>query len=413
MIITGQFNDSLPPIMDGVAVAAHNYAFWLNKNHSPSFTVGPEVPGQASDERALRYRSLRSAIADPYRLGFPRVDRSFNKTIESIPFDLIHAHCPFVSGNYAFTLAQKRCVPLVTTFHSKYRDDFMSKMKVERLADQFISYIVRFYEKADSVWVPNTAIIDTLRSYGYKGPVEYVPNGSDILPPAPGEADKLHREGRELLKVHANDPVLLYVGQHRWIKNLKLLVQSLTHLHTQQTPFQMRFVGTGDDEKEIREEVEACGLGGAVQFLGPVYERAALRKIYAATDLFLFPSLYDNASLATREAASQSVPTLFVAGATTAHGIQDAQNGFVAENAPEAYAAKIQQILQHADARRMAGEGARESLYISWENIAATVYEKYAEILDRYKYIQLEKLTGIQPRNRWRSRSLPALHLSR
>jgi 1,2-diacylglycerol 3-alpha-glucosyltransferase len=390
MIITGQFNDSLPPIMDGVAITAQSYAYWLNRNHAPSFAIGPDVPNyEDSHDNILRFRSLRLKALDPYRLGFPRVDREFNEIIEEIPFDLVHAHCPFVSGNYAYTLAQKRKIPLVTTFHSKYRDDFASWMNLDITINQAVKFIVSFYEQADSVWVPNEAIIETLREYGYKGPIEYVPNGSDIALKNDEDRSSLAAEGREILQAAEDAPVLLYLGQHRWIKNLKVLINALGLLKQDLPDFQMRFVGSGSDAEEMQKLADERKLEKQIRFIGPIYDREKLRKVFAATDLMLFPSLYDNASLATREAAGFSIPTLFVRGATTANGIVDGENGFLAENSPEAYAGRIRQILADPDSLAVAGRGARDFLYTSWEEIAATAYEKYGGIIDRYKWRQL------------------------
>lgn len=396
MIISGQFNDSLPPIMDGVAITAQNYAYWLNKNHAPSFAIGPKVPNYSDDENfTLRYRSLRTIIADPYRLGFPRVDRNFNKTIETIPFDLVHAHCPFVSGNYAYTLARKRNIPLVATFHSKYRDDFASWMRLEIPIEQALHHVVRFYEQADSVWVPNEAIIETLRDYGYKGSVDYVPNGSDIALGESEDSELLASRGREIIRADEKTPVLLYLGQNRWIKNLKLLIESLAYIRELGVGFQMRFIGNGGDDEEMRHLVSELHLENEVKFIGPVYDRNNLRAVLAAGDLFLFPSLYDNASLATREAAGFYIPTLFISGATTANGIIDGRNGFLAENNVKKYGDKIVKILEDRMALESAGTGARQSLYVPWQDIAHQVYEKYLEIVDVYKYRQLRKITPI------------------
>ena len=59
MIISGQFNDSLAPIMDGVAITAQNYAYRLNKKYSPSFAIGPKVPGYYDEyENVLRFVSM-------------------------------------------------------------------------------------------------------------------------------------------------------------------------------------------------------------------------------------------------------------------------------------------------------------------------------------------------------------------
>jgi glycosyltransferase involved in cell wall biosynthesis len=336
-------------------------------------------------------------MADPYRLGFPRVDRDFNQAIETIPFDLIHAHCPFVSGNYAYTLARKRNIPLVATFHSKYRDDFASLMHLEITIEQAVAYVVRFYEHADSVWVPNEAIIETIREYGYKGPIEYVPNGSDMALEESEESESLRAEGERILKTDRESPVLLYIGQHRLLKNLKMLLESLVHIMNHGQGFQMRFVGDGQDDDEIRKTAKNLGLSDHVKFVGRVTNRSALRSIYNATDMLLFPSVYDNASLATREAAGFYVPTLFVRGATTANGIIDGENGFLSENNPEEYGKKVIEVITNPELLKQAGLGAREYLYKSWEDVVSIVFSKYEKIVDRYKHRQLNEILKKPP----------------
>ncbi|RKX90918.1 MAG: glycosyltransferase family 4 protein [Spirochaetes bacterium] len=390
MVITGQFNDSLPPIMDGVATTARNYAYWLNRNYAPSFAVGPRVPDfRDEDDFTLRYRSLPSLIAAPYRLGVPRVDRNFNKAIESIPFDLVHAHCPFVSGNYAYTLARKRNIPMVATFHSKYRDDFASWMRLDITIEQAVAHVVKFYNHADSLWVPNEAIIETLREYGYRGPVEYIPNGSDMAPEEDENLKSLELKGCEILRVKNSLPVLIYVGQHRWIKNLRLLIKALAVSIKAGAEFNMRFVGDGPDIKEMKQLVMSLGLNTHVDFIGPVYNREELKAVYAASNLLTFPSLYDNASLVTREAAGFCVPTLFSREATTAAGIVDGKDGFLSGDSVEEYGQRIAEILSRPDHIRDVGAGARETLYKSWEDIVGIVYEKYQSIVDEYKWRQI------------------------
>lgn len=395
MLITGQFNDSLPPIMDGVAITAANYAYWLNKKHGPSFAVGPKVPDYVDDqENILRFMSLPLQLSGPYRLGMPRIDRSFNKIIDEIPFDLVHAHCPFVSGNYAYHLASTRKIPMVATFHSKYRDDFASIMKLDITIDQAVEMVVRFYEKADAVWVPNEGIIETFRDYGFKGDIDVIPNGSDIGVTSEKERRKLAKAGSERLHIQNDKPVLLYVGQHRWVKNLKMLLQSLKILKDSGAQFNMRFVGSGSEVGEMKHMVKKTGLTQNVEFIGPIYERDALREAYAAADLFVFPSMYDNASLATREAAGLKVPTLFCSGATTAKGIEDGKSGFLGDNETPKFAEKLKSILEQPDLLKSTGDGAHSFLYMPWEEVADIVNEKYEEIVDRFKTQKLKRIVG-------------------
>ncbi|MBN2658905.1 MAG: glycosyltransferase [Spirochaetales bacterium] len=394
MIISGQFNDSLAPIMDGVAITAQNYAYWLNKKYSPSFAIGPKVPGYSdSQDYILRFASLPIQKNGPYRLGLPRIDRTFNSRIETIPFDIVHAHCPFVSGGYALSLARKRNIPIVATFHSKYRDDFARWLPLDTPLDQLIRLIVQFYNNADAVWVPNEAIIETLRSYGYKGPIDYVPNGSDIALQEKENMEELIGSGRQLLGTDDSSPVFLYVGQHRWVKNIRRIIEALKILHDRGTEFQMRFVGNGSDLPEMQNLVRKLGLESHIQFIGPVYDRKELKAVYSAADLFLFPSLYDNASLATREAAGLFVPTVFIEGATTANGIIDNENGFLSRDTSEAYAERISEIMADKERLRRTGAGAHRDLYRSWESVAGIVYDKYSQLIEEYKFSKLKKIS--------------------
>ena len=52
----------------------------------------------------------------------PRV-LALRKRLEEAPFELVHAHAPFLAGLAARRIAKKRNIPLVATFHSKYYDD--------------------------------------------------------------------------------------------------------------------------------------------------------------------------------------------------------------------------------------------------------------------------------------------------
>ncbi|MDA3808866.1 MAG: glycosyltransferase [Spirochaetaceae bacterium] len=268
MIISGQFNDSLAPIMDGVAITVQNYVYWLNKIHAPSFAIGPKVPNFTdTDHHVLRYNSLPAQISGPYRLGVPRIDRSFNHRIALVPFDIVHAHCPFVSGNYALDLSQKRKIPMVATFHSKYRDDFAKWLRLDAPLDQIISMIVKFYDHADAVWVPNEAIIETLREYGYKGKIDYVPNGSDLVLEKNDHIQNLKKDGLEILNCDPNKKTLLYVGQHRWVKNIRLIIDSLKILNEKNIKYQMRFVGNGSDRDKMQDLVRKYQINNRVSFI--------------------------------------------------------------------------------------------------------------------------------------------------
>ena len=377
----GLFNDCFPPIMDGVSVATSNYAYWLDKKGEDVCVITPTAASYTDNEAypIYRYVSMPIPMRKPYRMGFPRIDWPFHRQIDSIDFDLLHAHCPFSSGQLAMSIAHDRHVPLVATFHSKYRSDFERIIPSKFIINQMIGRIVSFYEKADEVWIPQASVEETLREYGYKGRVEVVDNGNDFA----GTYDEAERvEARKALGVRNDEILLLFVGQHIWEKNLRFLLQAVSQISG--LPFRMFFVGTGYAADELKELSRSLGLEGKVHFVGSITERYQIRKYYLAADLFLFPSLYDNAPLVVREAAALHTPSLMIEGSTAAAIITDGHNGFLSSASTSEYADRIKAVCRDRKLLDRVGREAASTLARSWEDIMGEVIDRYHCIIKRY-----------------------------
>ena len=385
-ITVGQFNDTFVPIMDGVGLVARNYAYWINKKYGTAYAVVPNVPGYEDTEKipVSRLKSLTIPWRTSWRFGIPKFDIALKKKLENIGFDLLHTHCPFTSGEYALAWAEEKKIPVVTTFHSKYREDFEKNFNFSPAVRWAMNKIMRFYNAVDFVWVPNEGAKQTLISYGYEGDIEIVPNGTDLTAPSETELREYRRQGEERIGCGSGDFVFLFVGQLRWIKNIRLILDALKLLSEREKPFTLLFVGIGPEEGEIRSEIKRMGYEDKVRFTGRIIEREVMKSFYARADIFLFPSLYDTSSLVVREAAAFSTPSVLVDGASTAEGITDGKNGFIAENHPRSYAAVLDRLIENPGLIRRAGKGARSSLYRTWEHVVDRIYTRYTEIIERF-----------------------------
>ena len=386
-ITTCQFNDSYFPIMDGVGMTAHNYAHWLNEKYGKSMLIAPNVKDYKDnvDYKVYRFKSVLFPGMNPYRVGLPLIDVKFKKKIKKIKFDLLHAHCPFISGQLAVKLASKLNLPLVATFHTKYREDFKRVINNDLFVDFLLNITLDFYKAADLVWVPNKATGKTLMDYGYKGSYEVMPNGTDMLIPDKAKLLKYRKKGLDILDAGPDEFVMLFVGQHRWEKNVLLILDSLKMLKNTGESFKMVFVGEGYAAKEMMKLVKQYKIQDQVVFLGVITDRNVLQNVYAATDLFVFPSVYDNSPLVIQEAAAFDIPSLLVRGSSSAEGILDGVNGFLVENEVTSLATRISDLMKHPDAIRKAGEGARKSIYHPWENIVDDVYLRYVDIIRNHQ----------------------------
>lgn len=377
----GLFNDCFPPIMDGVSLTTQNYAYWLHKKTGNVCVVTPKMPAARDDQEypVYRYSSLPIPMRKPYRLGFPRIDWPFHERISKLSFELVHAHCPFSSGTLAMKIARSQHVPLVATFHSKYRSDFERAIPCKSLVDYLIRNVIRFYESADEVWIPQASVEETLREYGYKGKVEIVDNGNDFSDS--GSVELLRCTVREQLGLLPGEFMFLFVGQHIREKNPGFLLDALAEIRA--LPFKMFFIGSGYAAAELRKKAEELHLTSKVTFVGTVTDRQRLKQYYAAADLFLFPSLYDNAPLVVREAAALHTPSLLIKGSTSAEIINDSVNGFLSDNNVGAYARYMDRLLQSPQRMTRAGEEASSTIARSWEDVADEVYDRYLSLMHR------------------------------
>lgn len=375
--------------MDGVSVCMQNYAYWMQKKVGGTFVVTPNVPGAdyaSLPYKVLDYFSVPVPFRHPYVTGIAEIDPSFLARVSKIEFKIVHAHCPFTSGLAAMRIARNRRIPLVATFHSKYRDDF-ARVLPEAAVKAVVKLIVEFYERADLVWVPQESVIDVIREYGYKGEVEVMDNGSDLVADYP---EKFFVDARNRLGIAPGEFVLLFVGQHIWEKNPRLIIEALAKIPDVQ--FRMFFAGNGYAASAMKELVSERGLDSKVTFLGTITDRARLTDYYAASDLFLFPSLYDNAPLVVREAAALHSPSVMARGATASTIIDDGRNGFLVDNDPDCLARLLRELIADPDRVRRVGLQASKTLVRSWEDCVGEVLDRYNVLLKSWGLPLIEKM---------------------
>jgi len=383
-VTIGLYTDSYVPVVDGVATCVRNYAKWLNAEHCTAYVAAPEVPDFVDTDPfpVIRFLSVPVKPHPPHRFGIPALDSAFRPMEIGHKPKLVHTHSPFSAGGAALRLARKLDIPIVASFHSKLYDDFLQVTGSEFLAARVVDYVVGFYNKADYVWTVNKSTAATLAEYGYKGEVEVVENGTDY----DGNIDRAAACAAVNQKygTQPGQKLMLYVGQIVLQKNLVRVINAARDYAKRGLDFKLLLVGEGYAMEELVALARKDGVSDRVIFAGPVYDREALKQIYARADLFVFPSLYDTAGLVTREAAALSVPSIIVAGSNAAEGLTDGVNAYLCEDTDKSVADAMERALGNDEARAVAGRGAKIALAKPWEAIVDKVYEKYTRIISTY-----------------------------
>lgn len=382
----GIFNDSFPPILDGVTLTVENYVYWLKRMGLEPCVVTPWNPVSAPAQcEVLKFFSLPIQSRKPYRYGYPKLDPFIWKKLRNTNFKLVHAHCPFSSGRLGVYVKKKSNVPLIGTFHSKYRDDLKHSFRYAPwMTNIIMKRILNFFNACDEVWIPQAQVEETVREYGYKGPLTVVENGNDFASMVEGDIKTFKAKAKKHLGIPEDSIALLFVGQHIKEKGIDIVVDTLKLLKDK-TDFRMNFIGTGYAFDEIKRNISQAGLDDKVTLHGVISDRDTLSRYYAASDLFLFPSFYDNAPLVIREAAAMGTPSILLRGSTASEVIIDGKNGFLTEKTPEKFAELVSSLAHDRERLDTAMTGARETLVRSWEDVVEEVADRYASLIRRHE----------------------------
>ncbi|MDD3213554.1 MAG: glycosyltransferase [Eubacteriales bacterium] len=376
-MLIGQFCETYPPTLDGVGRVMLGYCQGLEALGHEALYIAPNnplYPEQVNCETLL-YDGFRIP-GEAYRVGFPRLSKSFRNAVGQMKFDLVHAHSPFFAGREARRIAERDGVPLVATFHSKYYDDFYKATGSKTLAKAGVRYAVDFYNTCDEVWAVNGKTAEVLTAYGYRGEIVVMPNGTDPFTLSESE----RREAEKRYPVRKDVPVLIFTGQLNKKKNTESILRACALLKDRGMDFQLVMVGRGPDERFLRGLAEELGIGDKVLFTGFLSHRATLMSLYERSDLMVFPSIYDNAPMVVREAAAMGTPALLVAGSCAAEGVTHGENGFLCENSVEAIAQGIVDALPRAQA---VGLRAKQTIPIPWNRLMEQVVARYQALIER------------------------------
>lgn len=377
----GQFSDSFLPIVDGVGRVVYHYATALARRGEECYVIAPMADtgfrGGYPFE-LIDFISMELPWQKQYSAGIPQLDTHYDARMRSVPLDIIHAHSPFIAGLEAQRIARRRGIPIIGMFHSRYYDDFYQITGTEMLANIAVATIVNFYQRCDEVWTVSQSSKETLYDYGYVGEVVVMPNGTPDIDPSPARATAAKAKFNL-----PDEPILFYCGQMNWKKNIQRILEGCACYAQSGKAFTLVLAGQGPDVKSIRQKVDELGLTDRVRFTGHITGEDDLYGLYENADLFVFPSLYDTSGMVVREAAAMETPSVVVRGCATAEPILDRHNGFLCEDTTQSLCDVLNMALSDRAMTKKVGKSARETIYLSWDDIAGSTLERYQALIER------------------------------
>lgn len=240
-----------------------------------------------------------------YHVKIRHVYKEMMKRIDADNIDLCHASTLFTDGGLAYKLYKQYGIPYFVAVRNTDVNGFMNKLP------HTWSYGRKILLNADRVFFISDALRRKFEGHSMvrdilpiiKDKFVLMPNGIDDF-----FLDNVDRTPRKGSKV-------VYVGNFTANKNVIRLVHAVLLLRTepQFKELTLTLVGGGKEpDNELPDLIK--NNPGIINFIGPVYDKESLCKIYRDSRLFAMVSIFETFGLVYIEALSQNLPVLYTKG---------------------------------------------------------------------------------------------------
>jgi glycosyltransferase involved in cell wall biosynthesis len=228
----------------------------------------------------LEFRTLPCPTYPEIRLSlFPQ--GQVNRTIREFDPDVLHIATEGPLGLAARRFALRHDFPFTTAYHTRFPEYVYARFRLP--LNWSYAWLRHFHGPSRAVMAPTQVVVDDLKANGFHN-VRLWSRGVDAEIFRPQASKRLDSE----------PPIFLYVGRVAVEKNVEAFLEL-------DLPGSKWVVGTGPALEQIRRKFPQAN------YLG-VLEREELAGVYAAADVFVFPSKTDTFGLVLLEAMACGLP---------------------------------------------------------------------------------------------------------
>lgn len=386
----GLFSDSYLPSTDGISYSIESYRQELARLGHEVYVFAP-APGIRYKERSagiVRFPAVKGLFYDDYMTSMFFPPQALQK-IKKLNLDVIHFHTPSQIGLLGAYFAMRNNVPLLATYHTDLHEyvrhypgvlpgtimlsllspmvtggsmadvrQAVSSVRPARNIDAWNQKIVRhgvtqLHNRCDIVIAPSAKIQSQLISWGAATPVKVLPTGVDKIT-ADKQAGKLFRQQ---YGIAPDKQIVLFVGRLGSEKNIELLVRAFKRVLSSRPNTKLVLVGDNVHRQTLEAYIETQGVSEHTVLTGYI-DHDLLGGVYAASDVFAFPSRTDTQGLVLNEAAHAGLPIVMIDSGIT-EVVVDGQNGFITRNSSTDMAKKLLKLLEDSSLRAQMGTASK------------------------------------------------------
>jgi glycogen(starch) synthase len=300
---------------------------------------------------------------------------------ESYKFDVVAVH-DWLSSIAGIIIKNETEIPVV--FHVHSTEFGRSGGQGSEVVSHFESATA---QAADRIITVSHAMKEDLNRHGWPAQkISVVWNGVD-----PERYDPKKCSSEDIKRIRDNygikddECMLFFLGRLTWVKGVRNLIQAMPTILKDYPKTKLVILGKGEEQKDIDETASRLGIKDNVVCRFDFVPEEERILHYAASDICIFPSVYEPFGIVSLEAMAMAKP--LVVGAHGVVGFREQvinsgpeQNGIhVNGEKPADIAWGVKEALKDPERAKMWGKNGRERVlrYFTWEQVAEQTLQIY------------------------------------
>jgi len=293
--------------------------------HRPLISDASNVLSLIADHGLRRWGAGIKFFSDIMIYNTLSATKLLNELIieQGYKFDMVSYH-DWLSGIAGLMVKQNSDLPCVFHVHSTEWG------RTNGRGSEVVSSIEKTAsDSADQVVTVSNAMKYDLTTHGWKeDKINVVWNGVD---PSKYDPDKYTKKDiqavRRKYQINEDESMVLFVGRLTHVKGAVELVKSMAEVQKRSPKAKLVLLGIGEQENEIQGLVNKLGLTHNVKLQFEFVSEEERIQHYAASDVCVFPSLYEPFGIVSLEAMAMAKPVVVGARGVVGFAEQVIPNG--------------------------------------------------------------------------------------